>query len=190
VALDPKKTATLSLDLQEGIFSFAPGAVACVPAAAATVAASRNAGIRVIHVGLGFEPGYPEISPKNARFSSLKEHGAFLKGSDSARIHADVFQEGDLVIHKHRVGAFSGNELSMVLRAQGVETLVLFGIATSGIVLSTVRAAFDLDFSCIVVKDACFDGDEEVHRVLTEKIFVGPATVVTAAEFQSDFARG
>jgi nicotinamidase-related amidase len=190
VPLDPTKTATLSLDVQGGIFSFLPGAVASLPAAAAAVAASRKAGIRVIHVGLGFEPGYPEISPKNVRFSALKERGAFLKGSDSARIHPDVFQEGDLVIHKHRVGAFSGNELAMVLRAQGIETLVLFGIATSGIVLSTVRAAFDLDFSCIVVKDACFDGDEEVHRVLTEKIFVGPATVVTAAELPAEFARG
>jgi nicotinamidase-related amidase len=76
----------------------------------------------------------------------------------------------------------------MILRARGIDTLVLFGIATSGIVLSTVRAASDLDFKCIVIKDACFDGDAEVHRVLTEKIFTAQATVLTAQAFASDAA--
>jgi nicotinamidase-related amidase len=143
-----------------------------------------------MHVGLGFEPGYPEISPRNARFSMLKERGLFLKGSDSAKTRGEIFAAGDIVIHKHRVGAFSGNALQMILSSKGIENIVLFGIATSGIVLSTVRAAADLDFNCIVVKDACFDGDEEVHRVLTEKVFAAQATVVTAAAFASDFENG
>ena len=62
---------------------------------------------------------------------------------------------------------------------------MLFGIATSGIVLSTVRAATDLDFTCVVVKDACLDADAEVHRVLTEKVFAAQATVVTTEAFLS-----
>ncbi len=74
----------------------------------------------------------------------------------------------------------------MILRAQEIESLVLFGIATSGIVLSTVRLASDLDFKCIVIKDACFDNDEEVHRVLTEKIFAAQATVMTTKELQTE----
>jgi nicotinamidase-related amidase len=49
--------------------------------------------------------------------------------------------------------------------------LVLFGITTSGITLSTLRLAFDLDFRCVVIKDACFGVDPEIHRVLTEEIF-------------------
>jgi nicotinamidase-related amidase len=89
-----------------------------------------------------------------------------------------------MVIYKHRVGAFAGNALQMILRSQGIENLVLFGISTSGIVLSTVRLAADLDFQCYVVKDACFDPDEEVHRVLTEKVFAAQAIVMTAKEFQ------
>jgi nicotinamidase-related amidase len=72
----------------------------------------------------------------------------------------------------------------MILRSQGIENLVLFGISTSGIVLSTVRLAADLDFQCYVVKDACFDPDEEVHRVLTEKVFAAQAAVMTTKEFQ------
>ena len=71
----------------------------------------------------------------------------------------------------------------MILRSQSITHLVFFGIATSGIVLSTLRQASDLDFRCVVIKDCCFDGDEEVHRVLTEKVFVRQATVVSAEEF-------
>jgi nicotinamidase-related amidase len=73
----------------------------------------------------------------------------------------------------------------MILQAKGIDTLVLFGFGTSGIVLSTLRQAGDLDFNCIVIKDACYDRDEEVHRVLTEKVFAAQATVITAQEFES-----
>ena len=75
----------------------------------------------------------------------------------------------------------------MILRAQGVTRLALFGIATSGIVLSTVRQASDLDFHGIVIKDCCFDADEEVHRVLTEKVFVRQTNVVDSEAFVRDF---
>jgi hypothetical protein len=54
--------------------------------AAQVVAAARRASCSVIHVCLGFEVGYPEISPANARFSALKERGLFIKGTESARV--------------------------------------------------------------------------------------------------------
>lgn len=188
--LDPKKTAVLSLDIQEGLLGFVPGAAACVPNAAQVVEAARKGGFTLIHVGIGFEPGYPEISPSNKRFAMVKERGIFVKGSDSAKTLPAIFKPGDTVIYKHRVGAFAGNSLQMILRSKGIENLVFFGISTSGIVLSTLRLAADLDFQCFVVKDACFDPDEEVHRVLAEKVFAAQATVITAKEFQTDYAGG
>jgi len=183
--LDAKKTAVLGLDLQEGIFGFVPGAAAAVPAAAAAMEVGRKAGAVILHVGLGFEPGYPEISPVHPRFGMIKEKSLFLKGSDSAKFHRDVYRTGETIVYKHRVSGFSGNALQMILRSRGIENLVFFGIATSGIVLSTLRAASDLDFRCVVVKDACFDADPEVHRVLTEKVFAAQATVVAAADLGS-----
>jgi nicotinamidase-related amidase len=188
IKMDPHKTAVLSLDIQEGIFGFVPGATAMLPKAAQVVEAARKGGFHLFHVGIGFEPGYPEIAPTNKRFMMVKERGLFAKGSDSAKIHPSVFKPGDTVIYKHRVGAFAGNSLQMILHSQGIENLVFFGISTSGIVLSTMRMAADLDFQCTVVKDACFDPDEEVHRVLTEKVFASQGTVITAKEFQTDFA--
>ncbi|HEX4048752.1 MAG TPA: isochorismatase family cysteine hydrolase [Elusimicrobiota bacterium] len=188
--LDPLKTAVLALDMQEGILGFVPGAEAAVPAAARALEAARKAGALVVHVGLGFEPGWPEIGSRKTRFSMIKERGLFVKGSDSARFHPSLFKPGETVVYKQRVGAFSENSLRMILRAKEIENLVLFGIATSGIVLSTLRAASDLDFQCAVVKDACFDADAEVHRVLTEKVFAAQAAVMAADELAAAFARG
>ena len=85
-----------------------------------------------------------------------------------------------MVVTKHRVSAFAGTDLQMVLRASGIETLVLAGIATSGVILSTIRHAADADYRLVVVADCCGDRDPEVHRVLTEKVFVRQATVTTA----------
>jgi hypothetical protein len=65
--------------------------------------------------------------------------------------------------------AFAGTDLDMVLRAGAVETLVLAGIATSAVVLSTIRHAADAD--------CCADRDPEVHRVLAEKVFLRKVVV-------------
>ena len=78
------------------------------------------------------------------------------------------------------MSAFAGTDLDMILRANGIETLVLAGIATSGVVLSTVRHAADADYRLVVVGDCCADRDPEVHRVLVEKVFARQTTVTTA----------
>ncbi|MFI5915992.1 cysteine hydrolase family protein [Dactylosporangium sp. NPDC051541] len=91
--------------------------------------------------------------------------------------------DGDIPITKRRVSAFAGSDLEMVLRSSGIEHLVLTGIATSGVVLSTLRQAADLDFQLTVLADGCLDNDEEVHRVLVEKIFPRQAEVTTVESF-------
>jgi nicotinamidase-related amidase len=189
VKLDPHSTVVLTLDLQHGILDMVEGSRACLPNAARVVAAARSAKLPVMHVGLGFSPGHPEVSPRNSRFSQLATAGRFVDGSDETKIHEDVFREGDTVIKKRRVSGFAGSTLEMVLRSREAKTLVLFGVATSGIVLSTVRQAADLDYELIVVADASWDRDEEVHRVLTTKVFPGQAKVVSTEDFVSGSGR-
>lgn len=89
-----------------------------------------------------------------------------------------------MVVTKRRVSAFAGSDLDVVLRAYGAGNLVLAGVATSGVVLSTLRQAADLDFRVTVLSDGCLDRDQEVHRVLTERVFPVQATVTTVSEWK------
>lgn len=81
--------------------------------------------------------------------------------------------------------AFSGSDLELVLRSRGIGHLVLTGIATSGVVLSTLRQAADLDYRLTVLADACYDPDPEVHQLLTAKVFPRQADVVTIDEWST-----
>ena len=88
-------------------------------------------------------------------------------------------QPGDVTVVKRRVSAFAGSDLQVVLRSRRIGTLVLCGIATSGVVLSTLREAADRDYRLVVISDGCLDADPEVHQVLTEKLFPRQADVLT-----------
>jgi nicotinamidase-related amidase len=99
-------------------------------------------------------------------------------------VHAALAPRPDEpVIIKRRISAFSGSDLDVLLRGANANALVLGGISTSGVVLSTVRQAADLDYRLTVLADACADPDPEVHRVLTEKVFPKQALVTTTDEW-------
>lgn len=180
---DDKRTALLLMDLQRGIVeNYAQPDL--LPRIQRTIQAARRAELPVIWVRVCFRQGYPEISPRNQSFSTIRQTGRLIEGDEQSAIHPALGPEkGDIIITKRRVGAFSGSDLEVVLRAANIETLVLAGIATSGVVLSTVRLAADLDYRLIVLKDGCTDQDPEVHRVLMEKVFPRQATVQTIDEW-------
>lgn len=188
-ALDPRHTAMLSLDLQQGILASVPPIESLLNQAATTLELGRKAGYLILHVGLGFGPGHLEL-PTQAGvtpFEQVKNRGGFVIGTPVAAFHPqllpDPLPEREGVIYKQRISAFSHNHLQLILRAQEIHSLVFFGVATSGIVLSTLRQAFDLDFRSVILSDACFDADPEVHRVLLEKVFPRQAEVMTVADF-------
>jgi nicotinamidase-related amidase len=107
VKLEPKKTALLTLDCQTGGFGIVPGAEAIIPNAARAVEFARQQAFQIIHVGLGFAAGHPEISEVETRFQQVKKNNAFVKGTPSAEFHSAIAHPGELVIHKQRVGAHS-----------------------------------------------------------------------------------
>ena len=184
--VDAADAAILSLDLQAGIVSAYVKDESFVARAARTLHAARTAGLAVVHVKVGFRPRVPEANPRNMFLSAIKAsppHQQFFQGASGA-IHPDVaVGERDLIVTKSRVSAFTGTDLEVLLRANDVRTLVLFGIATSGVVLSTVLEAADRDYRLIVVKDCCADLDADLHDTLVDKVFPRQATVVTAHHF-------
>lgn len=184
LALDPKTTALLVMDYQSAVLDrVADKKDALLAQTTKLLDAARKASVRVIYVVVGFRPGYPEVSARNAMFGPVRANGLFAAGTPGTEIHSAVAPRGEeVVVTKHRVSAFAGTDLDMILRAHAIETLVLAGISTSGVVLSTTRHASDADYRIVIAEDACADADAEVHRVLVEKVFVRQATVVKAVE--------
>jgi nicotinamidase-related amidase len=175
----------LLMDFQHGIVERL-GVPSVVGAADRAALAARAASIPVMFVRVGFRPGYPEVAEANATFSAVTAQAgdAYTQDHPATQIHAALApQDGEPVIVKRRVSAFSGSDLDVLLRAAGADALVLAGISTSGVVLSTLRQAADLDYRLTVLADACADPDAEVHRVLTEKVFPRQALVTTADEW-------
>jgi nicotinamidase-related amidase len=179
--------ALLVMDVQRGIVERFGDAV--LESTATAVAAARSAGIRVIYVRVAFRPGAPEVSPRNRAFARLRDAGGMSQDDERTAIHPAVAPEpGDVVVVKRRVSAFAGSDLDVVLRAGAIQELVLCGIATSGVVLSTLRQAADLDYGLTVLSDACADGDAEVHRVLMQKVFARQADVIDVATWAATLA--
>ena len=174
----------LVMDFQHGIVeSIADPSV--LDAASRAAKAARVSGIPVMFVRVAFRPGYPEAAASNAAFGALAERGdAMTQDHPATQVHAALEPRADEpVVVKRRVSAFSGSDLDVLLRAADAGTLVLAGIATSGVVLSTLRQAADLDYRLIVLSDACADRDPEVHRVLLEKVFPRQALVTETDEW-------
>ena len=144
------------------------------------VDAARVHGMPVIFVRVAFREGYPEVSSRNKSFSAIGKFGSFTVADVATQIHVSVRpRPEELVVTKLRVSAFAGSDLEVILRARQIDTLILCGISTSGVVLSTMREAADKDFALTILSDACLDADPEVHRVLTEKVFPRQAEVLT-----------
>jgi nicotinamidase-related amidase len=146
--------------------------------------ACRAANVMVVYVMAQFRKGHPEAHPRNKFQMHNKQVGRLQEGAQSTQIHEAVAPRPDeVIITKRRVNAFYNTDLATVLNAQGKDTLILAGIASSGVILSTVRYAADADYALVILEDCCADRDPEVHRVLMEKVFPGQATVTSAAEF-------
>ena len=181
-------TALIVGDIQNGIVNMilpdAEKQKAYLDNLANTIAAARKAGVHIIYIRVGFRKGYPDIEPNNKFFGPIKQSGVFIEDDQTTQIHAAVApQEEDVVVIKRRVSAFVGTDLEVVLRAKGVRKLVLTGLSTSGIILSSLRIAADLDYILTVLDDLCADREDAVHNALVEKIFPTQATVEKAAEW-------
>jgi nicotinamidase-related amidase len=178
--MEPRKdTALLVMDIQAATSRMLADSESFFKRVNQVIHAARNRSMPVIYIVIGFRKGFPDANPAGRSFSILKEMN--LDTEEGMRVHPSVAPHpADVIIVKKRVSAFSGSDLEVILRSLGIKNLVLTGIATSGVVLSTLREASDKDFGLTVISDCCADRDEEVHRVLTTKVFVRQADVVTA----------
>ncbi|NDG50818.1 MAG: cysteine hydrolase, partial [Rhodospirillales bacterium] len=127
-----------------------------LPKTAAAIAKARAAGVMIGYVRVGFSPDYRECPSTSVIFSGAKQHGLFKLGSWGTEVHASLKpQEGDFDIVKHRVSPFYGTNLEPILRAHGIERIVMSGVSTVAVVQAGVRDGHDRDYRCVVLEDCC-----------------------------------
>lgn len=179
-------TALLVMDIQENIVARYVQTSDYLDRVKTAITAAHVASLPVIYVQVAFRQGYPEVSARNKTFSGIKQR-ADMTGTSTMRIHPAIApQATDIVVSKRRVSAFSGSDLEVVLRAQAISHLVLCGIATSGVVLSTLREAADKDYELTVLSDCCIDNDDEVQHVLLTKVFPRQAEVIPIETWKAE----
>ena len=181
ISLQRGHTALLIADFYAEIMNTLPHSIdrGVVEKAVTVQAAARNTGAMVCYCATVFRPSYPEVGQRNKTFSQRKASGQVAVPDPLDVIHPAVHpREGEVVVGKHRVNALYGTGLDVALRANDIRDLVIFGYATSGVVLSTVRYAADLDYNLTVVEDCCSDSEIDIHQFLTQRIFPRQAEVV------------
>lgn len=170
------------MDFQAPMVSSVPDAETLLDRAGAALAWARSEQARVVYVRVAFAPeDFDAIPTHNKAFAAVAESKFLADGSPESGIHPSLdVQEADIVVRKTRFGAFSTTDLYATLRSEGIDTLVVAGISTAGVVLSTLRDAADADYRLYFLADATADADPEVHRVLTEKVFPYQADVISS----------
>ncbi|MCR8559001.1 cysteine hydrolase [Mucilaginibacter sp. BJC16-A38] len=179
-----QNTALLVMDMQAAVLAGLADPKPLLSNIATAVTHARNNNIPVIYVVVGFRTGAPEISTRNKMFGGMRERSSGINMEEMLKVHPDLAPAtNEIIVVKRRVSAFTGSDLEVILRAQGIQHLILTGMAASGVVLSTLREAADKDYRITILEDCCGDRDDEVKGILMAKVFVQQADVLKLNEW-------
>jgi nicotinamidase-related amidase len=181
--VDPSQCALLIMDYQPAVLDLVSDGDKLIGHANEAIDVARRHGITVGFVRIAFEDDdYAIVPATNTSFAAVAAARQLHVSSAAMALHPDLaVRPGDIVVRKTRVGAFSTTNLDEQLTNLGVTTLILAGLTTSGVVLSTVRDAADRDYRLILLSDCISDPRQEAHTVLMEQVFPGQADIVTTA---------
>jgi nicotinamidase-related amidase len=136
----------------------------------------RATGQPVLFPNFSLGEHYEHAPPAdNRQISPYISSGRFRTGLPVAGL---ATERGDLFYACPRASVFYGTMLDADLRTRGVSTLVMAGISTTGVVLSSVASASDADYDVRLVKDCCYDPDQDAHEALFRSGFGGRVQVV------------
>lgn len=192
--LDPQRTALLVMDYRNGIVAQLADTDPLLDRVTTAVDDVRAHGGRIGWVRVAFDDADFEAIPETSIFAAMTSGArrtSMHVDAPATRIHDRLEpRPDDIAVRKTRVGAFSTTDLDRQLRAHDITTLVLAGLSTSGVVLSTVREATDRDYHIVVLHDACADRDPATHRFLTDTLFPAHTHVTSVGELDALWARG
>ena len=155
--VDPARMALVNVDMQiafvEGTPLSAPDGVALLPVVNRLADACREAGMMVIHTRHVTRPDGSNLGTMGELIDAVRE-GYIMDGSETAKLHPGLdVKDGDILLEKPRYGAFSGTDLDNLLRANGVDTIIVCGICTNICCETTTREAGMRDYHVFFMED-------------------------------------
>ena len=172
--VEPKHTALVIVDVQndfvhpEGVYGRrredfwkeCPPVPVMLERLPRLVEAAREAGCFIVFVRWFGDPQYLSDSLTYLVERSGSYGQVCMTGTFGAEFYGDIRPTDsprEVVVTKYRYSSFWGTELDLILRSNGIKTVVVTGIVTSGCVESTARDAFSADYYLVVPGDACAD---------------------------------
>ncbi|MGQ4514556.1 isochorismatase family protein [Streptomyces sp. DW26H14] len=185
-AIDPRRTALLAMDFQNGIAGMIPDVGTLIERVKGAISALRAAGGTIGYVRVAFtEDDWAAVPETNKTFSGVA--AAKMMHHEDAITQIDeriAPEDGDIVVRKIRFGGISTTDLHQQLTDRGIDTVILTGISTSGVVLSTLIDAADRDYRVIVLSDGVADPAAQVNEVLLNEVFPSRAHVIDTATLE------
>ena len=177
-------TALLLMDFQPAMLASVPDPGTLLAHTRAALSWARSQQVQVCHVRVAFtDEDFRAVPAHSKAFGPVAQNKFLAADSPEAQVHESLeVRDEDIVVRKTRFGAFSTTGLYASLLARGIDTLVLAGISTGGVVLSTVRHAAYADYRIYVLADATADPDPGVHRVLIDKVLPHQAGVIITGD--------
>ncbi len=180
----PQHTALIIIDMQK---DFVLDGLKCdlagrdltatrsvIPALVRLLAAARQAGTLVVHVGFWTLPDHASDSGPwlaQRRRSTYSSDKLCIADTEGAEFIDELSpRRGEIVVHKHRYSAFKGTDLDMLLRARAIKTVITTGVSTNACVESTARDAFELGHYLCVPRDAVASWDDRLHEATLDTL--------------------
>ena len=153
----PSNMALVNVDMQncfvENSPVAAPGGLEVLERINRLIAACRAAGVLVVHTAHVVRPDGSNIGVMGEIVPPVND-GVIDKGSPSAELHGGLdVADGDILLDKPRLGSFHGTDLELILRARGIDTIVVTGICTNICCETTAREANVRDFRVFFLTD-------------------------------------
>jgi nicotinamidase-related amidase len=185
----PSSTAFLFLDFEVGVFAAVPSSTAKNTFITQSsnwlqaVRSSHRPQTQTMFSLVQFRPGYPDISCRNKQFVAIAASGGPIIGSAGTNFYSGFQPHGnEIQFEKRRVSAAYNSELLTLLDSQCIDTVVLAGLFTSGVILSTTRQLADADYTIYIVQDAVIDPNSTVNAVLLDSVLPAQAYVLTISD--------
>jgi maleamate amidohydrolase len=176
----PSRTALIVMHYQTDILGLFPTVAPALLANTRQLCdAARTQGVAVYFINLRFSPGYPEVSPLNKNGQGIKRLGLFTEDRIAPELGR---RDSEPILFAHRASVFFGTGLEAQLVEQGIDSLIMVGIASTGVMFSSVAYASDADFRLYTVKDCCYDPDGIVHEHLFATAFESRTTVLSIGD--------